>query len=448
MKTVGRLLLTYFTGSPAATWFTVWGLVLLAISLYVVTSLPQSNHTLTFAFTGIIALFLGSAMMPLTLGRLAQSHAARILPYARIKLLVSAILTVLLVALPVGILVPLSVAASMSAEVSWLVQDPKLRAFAIELAFVVYTSTCLIAAWLYVAMWFITSQRNIAGSAKAMLVLILVLYAPVREISELSGRTSWNLQQMAMFALVFGALFLSWNRLKRVRSRAFALGHSPGHSPGNLRASQDVSGREVDFVLGNGRPWVLVVTLVVPLALFTRLDVGVNSVWLFYFTIASTIAGATAGQAPARSRALWLRGEWTRAQLFSVVERSCWRHNGFALGALLLALVGIGTFVNMPVPLLAFGMPLLVLGAVLSTYLGLLLTRGISWIECVLGTGVMLTLMTIALLLGGDEINRPVILTLLVALAALAVTLRQWAQRRWRDIDWARCRERRVPRAA
>ena len=40
------------------------------------------------------------------------------------------------------------------------------------------------------------------------------------------------------------------------------------------------------------------------------------------------------------------------------------------------------------------------------------------------------------------------ILTLLIGLAALAVILRQWAQRRWRNIDWARCRERRSPRAS
>lgn len=177
-----RLLLTYFTGSTAARWFSLGGLVCLAISVVVVTSLPQSEHMLAFSFTGIVGLFLGSAMMPLTLGRLAQSHVASILPYARIKLLASAILTVLIVALPCGLLTPLAYVAGVSGDVSWLARDPKLREYTLQLAFLTYTSCCLIAAWLYLAMWFLTSQRNLAGSAKALLVVVLMLNAPVREI--------------------------------------------------------------------------------------------------------------------------------------------------------------------------------------------------------------------------------------------------------------------------
>lgn len=435
-----RLLLTYFTGSTAARWFSLGGLIYLAISVVVVTSLPQSEHMLAFSFTGIVGLFLGSAMMPLTLGRLAQSHVASILPYARIKLLASAILTVLIVALPCGLLTPLAYVAGVSGDVSWLARDPKLREYTLQLAFLTYTSCCLIAAWLYLAMWFLTSQRNLAGSAKALLVVVLMLNAPVREISELSGRTVWNLQQMVVFAAVFGALFLSWNRIRQVWWRA--------RLPGIFGKSHDVSGREVDFVLGNGQPWVLLATIAAPLAVISWLDVEMNSVWLFYFTIASTVAGATAGQAPARSRALWLRGEWSRAQLFTIVERSCWRHNGFMAGALLVALLGIGTLTKMPWALLAYGVPLLVLGTVLSTYLGLLLTRGISWIECALAAAAMLTLMTVSLVLGAEDLDHPAVLTLLGALAASAVGLRQWARRRWGDIDWSQCRGRRVARAA
>lgn len=102
----------------------------------------------------------------------------------------------------------------------------------------------------------------------------------------------------------------------------------------------------------------------------------------------------------------------------------------------------------MPWALLAYGVPLLVLGTVLSTYLGLMLTRGISWIECALAAAAMLTLMTVSLVLGAEDIDHPAVLTLLGAMAASAVGLRQWARRRWRNIDWSQCRGRRVARAA
>jgi hypothetical protein len=111
------------------------------------------------------------------------------------------------------------------------------------------------------------------------------------------------------------------------------------------------------------------------------------SIWLFYLTIFSALSGAITSLAATRSRALWLRAHWTRGELFARVEAAFWRHNSYALGVLLIVLVAIGTYVGLSTQLLGFGLPLLLLGSAVSTYLGLMMTRGIGWLESVLAVG-------------------------------------------------------------
>ena len=118
----------------------------------------------------------------------------------------------------------------------------------------------------------------------------------------------------------------------------------------------------------------------------------------------------------------------------------------YVLGLLLILMVTIGSYAGLPASVLLIGMPLLILGTVLSTYLGLMVTRGLRWLEGALAIAVMLTLMAIAVLAarGGDE---PLIVVLEIVLASTALALRFTARERWQHLDWALCRPEFVPRA-
>jgi hypothetical protein len=433
MKAIGRLLGVYFLGSAVMRWLTLLGLLLILASVYVVLYVPPSEHMLAFALPGVFAFFFGSSLMPLTLGRLAQSRAACILPGARVKLLASALLAVLLVALPAGLLAPLAFIGGMSADVSKLTEHPALMAQAQYLALYTYTSCCLAAAWLYLAMWFVSSERSMAGFAKAMVVLLILMLAPQRDAGELGGSIISNLVWIGAFAVIFSVCFLCWPQVKR-RLAARRSGDSGG------TASRDLAGKEVDLVLGNAQPWLLILPIVLPMIIVTRMNDMIPAVWLFFLTISSTVAGAISGQAPERSRALWLRGDWSRVALFTAIERSAWRHNGVVLFALMAVLLGAGSYAGMPVPIMAAGVPLLIVSSVLSTYLGLMLTRGVRWLESLLGAGLMLALMVIALLVGEGNVGLWPIVGMMSAMAALAIGLRQIARRRWARIDWSLCR--------
>ena len=177
-----------------------------------------------------------------------------------------------------------------------------------------------------------------------------------------------------------------------------------------------------------------------PIIIAMRFGLFGNSVWLFFLTIFCAVAGTVAGQAAERSRVLWLRTDWSRAELFRHVERSFWRHNGFVLGAIVLLTLAIGGYTGISTPVFAAGLPLLVLGTALSTYLGLMVTRGLRWLEASVGLFVMLALMTLAIYVVEAKGGLWIVYVAEALLAVLIFVLRGVARRRWTRIDWMECR--------
>jgi hypothetical protein len=207
-------------------------------------------------------------------------------------------------------------------------------------------------------------------------------------------------------------------------------------------------GGEVDFLIGTARPWTLAFGQVVPVLIAAYFLNGFQpnmapsapSPWLFFLTILSILSGAVASLAATRSRGLWLRAHWTRAELFRRVEDAFWRHNSYALSVLLVMLVVIGTYFYLPTGMLVFGMGLLMLGTALSTYLGLMITTRIGWIDAALAVATMLGLMLVAVYASAPSTPAAKIVVLEALLTAAALIFRDVARRRWTSLDWMLCR--------
>jgi len=300
----------------------------------------------------------------------------------------------------------------------------------------VYTSTLLLYGWLYVAMWFITGQRNLAGYLKGLIVVAAMILAPTKEIRSREVSLTWNLIEIGVVWLLFGAVFLNWVRLQRVRLAWRTWLDRRGWPSRSLQ----VPGREIDLMLGTANPWLLAFGQFIPIALAARIGFYSAEVWLFYLTIFSTVAGAIAGQAAERSRGVWLRGEWSREQLFLRVERSFWRHNNYVLGVLLVLMAAIGGYSGLSPTLLAVGLPLLILGTTVSTYLGLMLTQRLRFQETCIAIALTLALMAVAALAARSAANTLAVIVLEIALAIVAVILRRVARKRWSRLDWMLCR--------
>jgi hypothetical protein len=169
---------------------------------------------------------------------------------------------------------------------------------------------------------------------------------------------------------------------------------------------------------------------------------------LFFTTVLSVLAGAIASFAATRGRRLWLRTHWTRAQLFRRIEDALWRHNSFALGVLLVLLVVLGSQSYVPTRVLVCGLGLAILGIALSTYLGLMITAPIRWLDTVLAVAAMVLLLVAADYASKLSTPAAVVVVLEAALAGVALSFRAIAQHRWANIDWLRCRADTTVRAA
>lgn len=436
MKAVIRLIWSYFTCTPLLRALTFGGAAAFVGSCIIIWSLPQSGGSLALAALSSGALLLGSAMMPLMFGRMARSRGLGVLPGGRIKLLLSAFSTLMISAAPPAIVICVGFAAALPVPHANATLRARFHHDTLINVWSIYTSTLILYGWLYLAMWFITGQRNISGYLKGLIVVAAVILAPTKEIRSREVSLTWNLLEIGAVWLVFAGVFLSWSRAQRLLFawRAWLDRH------GWLSRGSHVPGREIDLMLGTANPWLLAVGQFIPIALAARIGFYSAEVWLFYLTIFSTVAGAMAGQAAERSRGVWLRGDWSREQLFLQVERSFWRHNNYVLGILLALLVAIGSYSGLSPALLAVGLPLLILGTTVSTYLGLMLTQKLRLQETCIAIALTLTLMAVAVLAARSTANLPVVAALEIALACVALILRRVARKRWSRLDWMLCR--------
>jgi hypothetical protein len=442
MNAVLRLVYTYFTGTLAQKIFSAAGLLLAAVTYVLLRTQPQSFLLGVLALVAAAAFYVGSSMMPVTFGRMARGQMSKLLPGARVKLLASALITVMLVALPTPVLFVSGLLTGMgpSSVHPTAAQIAQFHRGITQTFWSTYALLMIFSAWLYVALWFITSKRNTVGFLQGLTVIAVALIAPTRNIVDPQALMWWDLTQCAVTLGGFSMLFLLWPRLRRVVEgwrKVIASGHLRGQS-------SPIRGREIDLLLGTSNPWLLAVGQLLPVLLAARIGYYSAAVWLFYLTVFSTVAGAIAGQAAERSRVLWLRGDWSTVQLFAKVEQSFWRHNCYVLAILLILMAAIGSYAGLPVMLVATGLPLLILGTVLSTYLGLMITRGLRLAESVLAVVVMLALMAVAVLAARNADELLTVALLEFALALLALALRFAARSRWAHIDWMQCRPERA----
>jgi hypothetical protein len=428
MSTVAQLVWMYFARMPALRWVTLGSALCVIAAAFASQFYSVSEFWHPLAFLSGAALIPAAGLMPLTVGRLARSRAIYVLPYGRVKLFLSALITVLIVSLPIPFLGAIEQVVVMPPSVAAMYTTSQRLTAGVYLFGWFYAGTFLTVTWMYLAIWFATSERNARGLAKCMLVVIALIWIPTERIRELDPKfhiTIW--ESLSMWA-AFGLWLAYGGRLRglsEIKMPSIA---------GRLRGYS--RGREFDVLLGTAHPWLLTLGVLFPVALQVLIGFQLQNTWLFYLTLTSTAFGAIAGYAAEGSRALWLRARWSREELFARVEAAFWKHNSIKLAALLVLLVGATYFYDLPARIVPLGAPLLVLGMVLSTYLGLMLTRGLRWPETTLGVIIMLAVMGTAVLAASERDYTVEVLALEGVFALIAIVLRQIARGRWHHIDW------------
>ena len=452
MKAVARLMLAYFTGTRLLLVVTVLGALACVGGTAALLFLPPlvAQYGLPSRFSlaeewvldmlpivGILCVAFGAALLPTMFAWLATSHYADVLPYGRVKLLASAFGTVALVAL----------VASTIASLFYL-HTP----IPVWVVFQRALPVCLVSyALLYCVLWLIGNSGSIGKLVFGTAGVVATLFVPLRFVAV---PTTWLGYLWIACAAFWGAVAAALLLAPRLKVAVGRVRHALSERfDGTSYAG---AGREIDFMLGVANPWPLALGQIVPIAIAAYFlgdyrplaaEAPPNP-FLLFMTILSVVQGGLASVAATRGRALWLRAHWTRAQLFARVERAFLSHNAFTLGLLLVALVAVGTYLELPTQTLAFGLVLLLLGTALSTYLGLMVTASIGWTEAALALATMVALMVAAVYTAAPATTPATLVALHATLAAAALVFRAVAARRWASLDWMLCRSERAVRAS
>jgi hypothetical protein len=296
---------------------------------------------------------------------------------------------------------------------------------------------------MYAALWIVGKARGIWLLIGSLLIAAGIAL-PLGAIGRPTGVPPMTVAGFVLW-IAFAAVVLFGGRFRHAGGRAVTKFVRRARALGP-RVSY-AANAELDLLLGTSRPWVVTIGQTMPLvfAAWVIPDLGVS---IFFLTMFTAIQGAITSTAAARSRVLWLKVGWTRAEMFRRVEAAYWRYNAYPLGVLLLLFILFGTYREVSTPVLALGVPLLVLGGVVSSYLGLMMTRGLRWLEVVLGIGTMTLLIQTSLAVIDTDSDMALAIELEFLLAVLAVVFRFWARQRWLNLDWLVCRDVTLTRGA
>lgn len=435
MKAVLALLRTYYGATTLGRQVSLVSALLVAIALAIrivrpefglmfqTGYMPDTSPALKFVVAvvpvlGLFGMFFGTFMLPVVLGQLSHTRRLHALPHGRTRIVASAVACVTLVA------------ATNTLIFAFYIPPPfrdDFRTFSAALAGFTL---------LYVVVWLITRSRTPFGRLSSSMLLIAALAIPAWLAPRMD--TIDYVIATAVAWVVIGAAIgrsrYSPGLIQRVMDRRLCV-RSPGGEP-RLIGRQVSEQERIDALVGTAKPWLVALGPVVPAMIavfFVRTPAG----WLFYLTLFAMLSGAIASVAARRSRALWLRGQWSRDEIFARLERAFWRQNGCALIVLALAHSAICMYFSLPLRTGLLGIPLLALATATSTYLGLMMTRRIHWIEIPPTLATMILVMTTAVSIADAGMSLPWVIAQMLVLVAATLGFRFLGRRRWHEIDWA-----------
>jgi hypothetical protein len=454
MSAITRLVWIYFTATPLSRWLAALGLVMMAAGIagylyYPVWTFGTGRSDFSLAYQalvtggpwyGLLLLYFATASLPGVVERLLLGRGVYVLPSGRLCLLLSVLATAASISL---LMATGTFLFFVSYPAEFRPEDIFWRAWLVTFSNV---------GLMYTALWIVSKARGIwllIGS----LVIAIAMVVPLGAIGRPSGVSPMTAAGLVLWA-AFAALVLCGGRFRHNGTSAVAT--LVRRARVLVPPASYAAGTELDLLLGTTRPSVVAIGQAVPLVFAAWLipDLGAS---LFFLTMFTAIQGAITSTAAARSRVLWLKLGWTRAEIFQRVEAAYWRYNAYPLGVLLLLFIGFGAYHELSTAVIALGVPLLVLGSLVSSYLGLMMMRGLRWLEIVLGIGTMSLLIRASLVtldaearmaLAIEQTPMALAIELEVVLAALALTFRFWAKKRWLNLDWLVCRDAALTRGA
>ena len=439
MRAVARLVWTIFTATPLLRWFAGVGAAALLFGLVGYFMLPAWSLGTgsrpealwlqavveILPFLGLLLLLAASSRLPTIVERIALGRAVWLLPAGRVRLFAGTLIPPLLLA-------ALTAATATAAFLHYPIEISYARVF-----WRTFLMAFIDCGLIYTAIWLVSKTSGVWRLVGTFWI-VLSLTIPLRYIGGIPPFSALEAIGLATW-VVFALLLLSGGRLRHAlaawRQRATSLYRTLAPAGSYARGS------EIDLLLGTTRPWIVAFGQLLPMGAVAWI-LSAGDAWLVvalnFLIIFSAIGGAFTSQAAERSRRLWLRFDWTRDEMRRNVELAFWRYNAWSLLVLVLVFLGLALWKDLGADVVAASTALIVLGTVSCTYLGLTITRGLSWLESTLCIVTLMSLTIAAILIVRGNLDLAIGLE--IFLAALAIFYRALAKARWARLDWMLCR--------
>jgi hypothetical protein len=456
MRGIGRTMLLLLCWGPLQRWLLAIGLILTLAGRAALATLWHPDlrplFVLQMAFGACLVLISPVLVGGIVFRSLSAARAVALIPNGRLKLVIGAFASHLLLALLVG--------TTQSVTTGKLIAPVFMTAYAIlSLQFFGYYWSCQyrfggfwLLSWIVWIRLIIVAFK--AGQLGAWLNTAHGLFAASLVVSGawLAFALLYLRSRRVGVPVLDG--FMIWSRSASGASRSARLANTAAEIPHYTR-------RFAARTLLLGMPWnrssmwqrmfwsILILVLVgIPAQLIRPLgeSIGSSFAWVPILVVAGPLAWAFAFTMTQRARLLWLASGLARVELFRLVEAYSWRLMVIAICAAMLltiprfllaigdlsGVVHLATFVAIP---FASGAAFLYAG--MSYVTGRRLAGTLIIIVC-----AAIWLVNIGFPLSGTVAPAPILLALQVVLVPV---LRALALRQWRDIDWLLNRPKRLP---
>ncbi len=448
MNGIARTVVQLIYGSGLQRWLLGIGLVLTLLGVSALVTGWHPSARPLFVFTGMFGMAI-TVISPIVVGAImfraySAPRSVQLIPHGRLKLVLGAFVTQLLLAL--------FIALSVSTLVSGAF-DPGFMATVSAIAFSALT------------LWFLSFYWGLQFRLGSCLWVIYLFIPPLLSrafphvhFGALLLTPNGLITVVTASALAWPLFAISYIRQRHIHIPDWKLvgqGSSRARRTSanakSARAPRHYGRKQAVQILLSGiasiHRQIALLLLILSLAFLAALLINARAnalsrtafVWtLIICLFAGVIPAAPTNLMAQRAKSLWLTGHLGREELFVAVERQSWSMVSRAVGpAMALALPLLAFSLRaMPAPaqLLAILVAPLTAGAS-GIYVSLLLVRGRKRADTVLVTGYIVLLM-VEIFSALAQSPTSILPQLLAANIIAIPVLRHLGLRRWRNIDW------------
>jgi hypothetical protein len=460
MKGIARTVMQLIYGSGLQRWLVRIGLVMTVLGFAALKTGWHPDARALFALIGVLAAG-SAAISPSVVGAimfraLSAPRSVQLIPGGRLKLLLGAVSTQLLLAVFIAASMTVLLRDGPGAHASLVGATTELGFMGVVFAYAFSVLTFIFINF-YWAMQFPMTVAFIGLGYIALPQLLSRAFPPLH-LGALLVTPGGLVAVLAASVLAWPVFAVSFIRQQHIYVPDWKL-VGPGSSrrqrtsagPRNARMAQRYGRQQAVQILLTGRVRiqrlivlrVLIISVAFLAAMLINTSAGALSrtafVWTFIICLFAAVGpAAPTGLMTRRAKSLWLTGRIGREELFMAIERQSWSMVLWVAGAAMALAIPLLSFSEhaMPAPAQLLGILVMPLTAGASgIYVSMVLVRGKRFTDTVLVTGYTVLLMVEMFSVLAQSPSS--LLPQLLAANIIAIPLLRYiGLRRWQNLDW------------